>query len=111
MKVRRPDVIFVKQDRFQSTYWDDGFLMIVPDAVAEVVSPNDQAIEVAEKVEEYLAAGIALVWVIYPEIKTVVIHRADGTLSKLYAGDELTGEGVIPGFRCKVADLFPTSAT
>jgi hypothetical protein len=26
------------------------------------------------------------------------------------ASDELTGEAVIPGFRCKVADLFLTTA-
>lgn len=60
------------------------------------------------RVEELLAAGIRLVWVINPQLRTVEIHRPGGKITKLYANDELTGEDVIPGFRCHVADLFPT---
>jgi Uma2 family endonuclease len=106
-KIRKPDTFFVKKERFQSTYWQEGFLTIAPDLAAEVISSNDLATEVGEKVEEYLAVGIALVWVVDPEIRTVVIHRADGSVSKLRENDELTGENVVQGFRCKVADLFP----
>lgn len=106
-RVRKPDAFFVKKERFQSSFWQDGFLTIHPDLAAEVVSPNDFATEVAEKVEEYLAAGVSLVWVIDPEVKTVVIHRADRSVSKLYSDDELTGEDVLPGFRCRVRELFP----
>ena len=108
-RVRKPDVFFVKKERFQPSYWREGFLTIAPDLAAEVVSANDLSSEVSEKVEEYLAAGIPLVWVIDPEIRTIVIHRADGSVSKLHEGGELTGENVIPGFRCKVSDLFPAN--
>jgi len=107
MKVRRPDVFFVRIERMGSSYWHDGFLTISPDLAAEVISPNDLASEVSEKVEEYLAAGVALVWVIDPEVETVVIHRADGSVTKLHKNDELQGENVIAGFRCQVAELFP----
>lgn len=106
-KVRKPDAFFVKAERFKSSLWQDGFLTIHPDLAAEVVSPNDLAKEVAEKVEEYLAAGVSLVWVVYPELRIILIHRADGSVSKLRANDELTGEAVVPGFRCSVRDLFP----
>ena len=57
--------------------------------------------------EEYLAAGIPLVWVIDPENEIVYIHRADGSVTKLHKNDELSGETTLPGFTCKVADLFP----
>jgi Uma2 family endonuclease len=110
MKVRRPDVFFVRMERFSSDYWRDGFLTIAPDLAGEVISPNDLASEVSEKVEEYLAAGIPLVWVIQPEVKTVTIHRADGSVTKLHKNDNLEGENVIPGFRCQVAELFPELA-
>lgn len=83
--------------------------MIPPDLAAEVVSPHELAAEVAEKVEEYLAAGISLVWVIHPELQTVEIHRRDGSVTKLHKNDELAGEDALAGFRCKVADLFPTA--
>lgn len=106
-RVRKPDAFFVKLERFKESYWQDGFLTIHPDLAAELVSPNDLASDVAEKIEEYLAAGVSLVWVIDPEVKNVVIHRADGSVAKLHIGDELTGENVLPGFRCKVSELFP----
>jgi Uma2 family endonuclease len=106
-KIRRPDVSFVKAERFAPKHLQEGFLTIAPDLAVEVISANDLVAELDEKTEEYLAAGIPLVWVIDPEVRTVVIHRADGTLAKLRENDELTGENVIPGFRCKVAELFP----
>ena len=82
-------------------------MTIAPDLAVEVISANDLVAELDEKTEEYLAAGIPLVWVIDPEVRTVVIHRGDGTLAKLRENDDLTGESVIPGFHCKVAELFP----
>lgn len=106
-KVRKPDAFFIRADRFRDSYWQDGFLTIAPDLAAEVISPDDLATEIGEKVEEYLAAGVLLVWVIDPEVKTVVIHRNDGSVTKLHLNDELPGENVLPGFSCKVRDLFP----
>jgi Uma2 family endonuclease len=70
-------------------------------------SPNDMTYEVEKKVLEYLSAGVALVWVINPEARNVHIHRQDGTVARLRDVDELSGENVIPGFRCPVADFFP----
>jgi len=50
---------------------------------------------------------VALVWVINPEARTVHIHRKDGSVGWLRVEDELSGEGVVPGFRCRVAAIFP----
>jgi Uma2 family endonuclease len=109
-RICRPDVSFVKAERFSSSHWKEGFLTIAPDLVVEVVSPNDLAGELNEKVEKYLAAGIPLIWVINPKVRTVVIYRGDGTIAKLRPQDELSGENIIPGFRCPVAELFPADA-
>lgn len=84
----------------------EGHCRIVPDLVAEVVSPNDYYSDVEEKAKEYLGAGVCLVWVIDPRTKTVRVHRQDGSETRLGASDELLGEEVIPGFRCRVGDLF-----
>lgn len=107
LKVRKPAVSFVRRDRFTSEHLAEGFLSTPPDLVVEVISPNDLAEELNEKVEEYLAARIPLVWVIDPEAQIVVIHRIDGSVTKLRRNDELTGEDVVPGFKCHVAELFP----
>ncbi len=58
------------------------------------------------KVEESLEAGVPLVWVISPDAETVTVHRADGTVTKLHNTDVLTGEVVLPGFQCKISELF-----
>lgn len=106
-KVRKPDISFVKRERFSNEHLSEGFLSIHPDLAIEVVSSHDEVAELHEKIEEYLAAGVPLVWVIDPETEIVIIHRKDGTLTKLHRNDELNGEDIIPGFSCKVAELFP----
>ena len=108
-QVRRADVSFIRRERYSlEEIARDGFTTIPPDLAVEVVSPNDLASkDVEEKVEEYLRAGVKLVWVVYPETRTVYVIRGDGTGYRLRSQDELSGEDVIPGFRCRVADLFP----
>ena len=87
-----------------------GHVRIPPDLAVEVVSPNDLAPELDEKLEDYQKAGVRLVWVIYPESRTVTVYRGDGSVSRLHQDDELSGEDVIPGFRCEVRSLFPPVA-
>jgi Uma2 family endonuclease len=79
---------------------------IPPDLAVEVVSPNDTAEEVESKRLAFLRAGVSLLWVIYPESRTVHVYRKGGSAAALEEGDDLTAEDVLPGFVCKVADLF-----
>jgi hypothetical protein len=64
-----------------------------------------------EKVEEFLQAGVRLIWVIYPEVRVIQVIRRDGSGHRLRPGDELSGEDVVPGFRCPVASVFPARAS
>ena len=105
-RVRRPDVSFIRCGRFLGERVPRGYIRISPDLAVEVISPNDLASEIAVKVEEYLEAGVPLVWVISPDAETVTVHRADGTVTKLHTADELSGENVLPEFRCQVSELF-----
>jgi Uma2 family endonuclease len=105
-KVRKPDISFVRFGRFSNERVPKGYIRIPPDLAVEVLSPNDLADEVEEKVEEYLDAGVRLVWVISPKAETVTVYRADRSAVKLHDANELSGENVLPGFRCKVSDLF-----
>lgn len=106
-KVRRPDVSCILRDRLSLDRLSEGYVEIPPDLVVEVVSPNDLAYEVDQKVQEYLGARVKLVWVILPPSRRVHVHRLDGAVSVLGADAELTGETVLPGFACRVGDLFP----
>ena len=71
-----------------------------------MVSPNETYEEVEAKVAEYRSAGVKLIWVISPKSRTVVIRRLDGTCAELNEAGTLSGEDVLPGFACPVAELF-----
>jgi Uma2 family endonuclease len=106
-KVRFPDVSFVLKHRLTEGLTSEGFIFVPPDLAVEVVSPNDLAYEVESKVLEYLNAGVKLVWVIHPETRTAYIYRGDGSGLWLREDGELSGEDVLPGFRCRLTSIFP----
>ena len=104
--VRKPKVSFIRFGRLPGEVVPEGYITIAPDLAIEVLSPNDLASNVDSKVEEYLQAGVRLVWVVQPDSKTVLIYRANGTIAGLREADELSGEDVLPGFRCRVHEIF-----
>jgi len=75
--------------------------------VIEVISPNDLAWEVEAKVSEYIRPSVPLMWVIYPDTHTVWRYRASDEATRLGIGDILSGEDIMPGFTCPVADVLP----
>jgi Uma2 family endonuclease len=106
-RVRRPDVSFIAANRLSASQAAaEGHCSIYPDLAVEVVSPHDLAYEVNEKVADFLEAGTPLVWVVHPKSRTVEVHRPghDGII--LHADRELDGGEVLPGFCCRVGDLF-----
>jgi Uma2 family endonuclease len=105
-QVRKPDVSFIRIERMTKEVWDSGNSPIAPDFAAEVISPNEEAEDVNRKVQEYLAVGVRLVWVIYPKTKTVWIFRLSGTGAWVAGAAELSGEDVIPGFTISLETLF-----
>ena len=105
-RFRKPDASVIRRERLAKLDPDLGLMPIPPDLAVEVLSPTDFAYDVAAKIDEYLRNGFALVWVVEPNTRTVVIHRADGSVTKLRENDEITGESALPGFRCKLAEFF-----
>jgi Uma2 family endonuclease len=83
-----------------------GYLRLTPDLAVEVVSPNDRYTEVAEKIAEWLAHGVRLVFVVDPRRQTVDVHRPGQRPQTLGLDDVLDGEDVVPGWTLAVRDLF-----
>lgn len=104
--VRMPDASFVSAARIPAGGTPDGYIKVAPDIAVEVVSPNEEYEEVEAKVAEYRSAGVKLIWVISPKSKTVLIRRLDGTCAEVGEAGTLSGEDVLPGFACPVAELF-----
>jgi len=105
--VRRPWVSLIRSERLRREDIPSVEpLTLAPDLIAEVMTPLHTYEEVETKVKEYRSAGVKLIWIITPETKTVLIRRLDGTCAEVNETGTLSGEDVIPGFACPVAELF-----
>ena len=100
-----PDIAFVPAERA----WridPDRPIEGAPALAIEVVSPTDLAGDLARKVDQYLAAGAQVVWVLYPNVKEVHTRRPGGSSTTLAGADVLDAPDLIPGFSVAVRDLF-----
>jgi Uma2 family endonuclease len=103
--VRGPDVaVYEDAESFEETHPKYG--EVPPRLAVEVLSPNDRADRTQRKITDYLRNGVELVWVVDVEDRTVTVYRPDNGPRVLREADESTGEKVLPGFRCSVADFF-----
>jgi Uma2 family endonuclease len=100
------DVVYISAEsaaqKLQETNLVDG----PPVLAVEILSPNDQDEEVKEKLQEYLAAGVALVWVVDPVFQTVTVYRPDAPPAMVNVTEQLSGESHLPGFTVPVAQVF-----
>ena len=103
--VRGADVLFISNERYARKK-GTGFLDVAPDLVVEILSPNDRWTEVTQKLREYFAIGVRLVWVVDPQSRSVYAYRTLTDVREFSASDDLLGEDVLPGFSVKVAQLF-----
>ncbi|MEX2091333.1 MAG: Uma2 family endonuclease [Pirellulales bacterium] len=104
--VLAPDVSFIRKEKLAVTGIPETFYPEAPSLVVEVVSPNDTAEEVDDKLRRWLAAGVELGWVVYPKGRSVTVYRGLDDIRVLTESDTLDGGSVIPGFTCRVGDLF-----
>ncbi len=106
--VRAPDIAFFSLEKDPPEEIAAGYAEVVPDLLAEIVSPNDTAREVREKAEMWLGFGVRLVWVVNPDTHTVDVHRRGHPIITLTDQDALDGLDILPGFTCLVRDIFGT---
>ena len=80
----------------------------LPVSKSEPASPY-RRVDPEDKVSEYLAAGTQLVWLEFPESRTVIAFGQQGG-AVFRPGDTIAAEPVLPGFAAPVTDLFPPPA-
>lgn len=102
---RGADAVFLLNEQLPCETSREGYLLTPPALVVEVVSPNDRASEIEEKVQEYLAIGVRVVWIVHPTTRMIRVHLADGSERKLRGDDLLWAPGVAD-FSIPAAALF-----
>ena len=104
--VRAPDVAFISANRLPLDQRNSGYSEVMPELVVEVKSPNDGRWTVYDKAQMWLRHGVLLVFVVYPDERTVEAHHAEQGVVLYREDDEIDGMDVLPGFTCAVAPLF-----
>jgi Uma2 family endonuclease len=95
-----PNVVAVQSDG--NTTLLDG----APTLAVEILSPNDSQDQVDEKIDNYLAAGVPLVWIVNPYRRTITVYRP-GQEPDLYNRTQQMPESpLMPGFAPAVSELF-----
>jgi len=104
--VLAPDFAFLSNSRLEKQALTGKFYPGAPDLAVEVLSPSDSASEVLEKIDEWLAAGTRLVWVIDPVKKTLTSYASNRPPRKLRQNETLEGEDVLPGLKLPLSEIF-----
>ncbi|MEM8641396.1 MAG: Uma2 family endonuclease [Cyanobacteria bacterium P01_G01_bin.54] len=97
---RSPDASWVSQARWDAlTPQQKGtFAEICPDFVVELRSESDTLKGLQAKMEEYLANGAQLGWLLNPKQRTVTVYRPNAAVEVLKDPATVSGEPVLPGF-------------
>lgn len=106
---RLPDISFVAADHFPADGEPENLWTFAPDLAVEVVSPNDILEKVTTKINNYFAAGVREVWLVSPEHQTITVYHSPTRTTILTAEDELTSQELLPGFHCRVGEIFEPS--
>ena len=99
-----PDIAFIRHDRFIDESID-GYLVVAPDLVVEVISPSNTAQEMRLKVANYGAAG-TVAWIVDEDAKTIELYVPGEPGRVLRSGDTLGGGVVLPGFQVAIDEIF-----
>lgn len=83
-----------------------GAVQRMPDLAIEIKSPDDTFKGLRDRAAYYIANGVKLVWLVYPEQRLIEVYRPDADSALLTERDTLDGGEVLPGFMLAVSDVF-----
>ena|SRR5947209_6395317 len=100
------DVVYVSAEMMAQQTDDTTLISGAPVLAVEILSPSDTVEEIDEKVDSYLSAGVAVVWVVDPHDRTVTVYRPGARPELVNEDQELSGDPNLPEFKVLVARLF-----
>jgi len=104
--VRGADVAFISYQRLPKDTQISGFLEQAPELIIEVLGDDKSWSEMEEKIAEYHAAGVDLVWVLDHRTLTLRAYARAAAPVLLHEHDVASADPHVQGFSCRVADFF-----
>ena len=105
---RGPDAAWISKK-----HWDrltdeeqESFSNLAPDFVIELRSKSDRLARLEQKMEEYMANGVRLGWLLDPIKNRATIYRPGRTPQEIDKPDILNGDPVLPGFRFDFREIL-----
>lgn len=105
--VRRPDVAFILKQRFQPEYERQVPIPIAPDLVFEIVSEHDRPAALLLKTGQYLTAGTAAVWLIYPDTREAHLFLPGATQPGIIPANGRLESPLLPGWSLPLTEILP----
>ncbi|HJQ69282.1 MAG TPA: Uma2 family endonuclease [Blastocatellia bacterium] len=105
---RSPDLAWVKLSRWQALTKKErrGFAPLCPDFVVELRSHTDSLSMLKEKMDEYIANGAQLGWLIDPIEKKVYVYRPGAQAECLDNPETLSGDPLLKGFTLALEPIW-----
>jgi Uma2 family endonuclease len=103
--VRAADLLYISHERL-ATRGPSAYLDVAPELAVEILSPDDRWSDVMEKVSDYFSAGVIRVWILDSRLRKVFAYQSLNEVHTFEEGDVLSDEELLPGFSCRIADLF-----
>ena len=100
------DIAFILRESLPVKESREGYLETMPDLVVEVASKNDTAAYLERKANDYLRAGVRIVWVADPEMKTLTEYRRDAQPRVFAETETVALPEIIPGLQLVLNDVF-----
>ncbi len=100
------DVAYVSAEVIAATPETSPYFEGPPILAVEILSPSNQHGEMVQKIRAYLEAGVALVWLVDPDFKTIIVYRPDAAPVMFNVEQEIAGEPDLPGFRIALSRIF-----
>jgi Uma2 family endonuclease len=105
-RVRAADIAFIRQERVPPLEARQHIMEVIPDLVLEILSKHDTVEEISDRIDDWLSAGVQMLWIVDPFRRTVTIYQPGRDPMLLGEHGVLDGDPVVPGFRCPVAEIF-----
>jgi Uma2 family endonuclease len=106
--IRSPDAAWTSAERLNALSEEDrrGFAKVCPDFVLELMSPSDRPGGAKEKMEEYIANGARLGWLIHRKRRKVYVFRPGKPMDTLNDPATVSGVPELPGFTLSMDRIF-----
>jgi Uma2 family endonuclease len=103
-----PDASWIRRERWEALTEAERekFAPLCPDFVAELRSKDDSLAELKEKMEEYLANGARLGWLIDPKGRSVYVWRPGQPVEHLKKVTSVSGDPELPRFVLDLREIW-----